>query len=130
MAKRGNIVRLRLVLLLGGLTFGLSAIVLLLTPRIFSDLLGFAGGSDLDWWMRMIAVTMIALTGNMLVHSLLGSDSAVLWTARIMAGSAFGLGVATLFIPAQMNWFVILYALVGFGFSAAYAIYLLQKAKV
>jgi hypothetical protein len=130
MAKRGNISALRLVLMLGGITFGLSAIALLLVPRMFTDLLGLSGSVELDWSMRMIAVTLLALNGNMLVHSLIGSDRAVLWAARVMQGSAFGLGVVTLFIPTAMNWFVILYALIGFGFSAAYTMYLLQKAKV
>lgn len=122
--------RLRLVLLLGGTTFGISALALLLVPRLFTDLLGLVGSSELDWSMRMIAITLLALNGNMLVHSILGTDKAVLWSARVMQLSAFGLGVVTLYIPAQMNWFVILYALIGFGFSAAYTAYLLQKQKV
>ena len=130
MAKRGNIARLKLVLIFGGVTFGLSALALLIVPRIFTDLLGLSGSLELDWAMRMIAVTLLALNGNMLVHAIFGSDSAVLWAARVMQGSAFGLGVVTLFIPTAMNWFVILYALIGFGFSAAYTMYLLQKAKV
>jgi hypothetical protein len=129
MAKRGNIAALKLVLMLGGITFGLSALALLLVPRAFTDLLGLSGSVELDWSMRMIAVTLLALNGNMLVHSRIGSDRAVLWTARVMQGSAFGLGVVTLFIPTPMNWFVILYALIGFGFSAAYTMYLLQKTK-
>jgi hypothetical protein len=129
MAKRGNIAALRFVLMLGGITFGLSAIALLLVPRMFTDLLGLSGSVELDWSMRMIAVTLLALNGNMLVHSLIGSDRAVLWTARVMQVCAFGLGVVTLLIPTAIYWFVILYALIGFGFSAAYTMYLLQKTK-
>lgn len=120
---------MRFVLLLGAITFGLSAVALLLIPRIFTDLLGLSGSQELDWSMRMIAITLVALTGNMLVNSIAGTESGVLWSARVMQVSAFGLGVITLYIPAQMNWFVILYALIGFGFSAAYTIYLLQKQK-
>jgi hypothetical protein len=129
MSKRGNVARLRLVLLLGGITFGISAIALLLVPRLFTDLLGLVGSAELDWSMRMIAITLVALNGNMLVNSILGTDKAVLWTSRVMQLSAFGLGVVTLYLPAEMNWFVILYALIGFGFSAAYTTYLLQKQK-
>ncbi len=129
MEKRGNVARLRLVLLLGGITFGLSAVALLLVPRLFTDLLGLSGSIELDWAMRMIAVTLLALNGNMLVNSILGTENAVLWAARVMQGAAFGLGVVTLYMPAQMNWFVILYALTGFVFSAAYTLYLLQKPK-
>lgn len=129
MSKRGNVRRLRFVLLLGAITFGLSALALLVFPRIFTDLLGLSGSQELDWSMRMIAITLVALTGNMMVNSIAGTESAVLWAARVMQVAAFGLGAITLYIPAQMNWFVILYALIGFGFSAAYTIYLLQKQK-
>jgi hypothetical protein len=41
--------------------------------------------------------------------------------------SAFALGVLTLFIPTGVNWFVIVYALIGFGFSAAYTLLLLKR---
>jgi hypothetical protein len=129
MTKRGNVRRLRFVLLLGAITFGLSAVALAAIPRIFTDLLGLPGSESLDWSMRMIAITLVALTGNMLVHSIAGSNSAVLWSARVMQVSAFGLGAITLYIPTQMNWFVILYALIGFGFSAAYTVFLFQKQK-
>jgi hypothetical protein len=129
MAKRGNIARLKQILLLGGITFGLSALALLIVPRMFTNLLGLSGSIELDWAMRMIAVTLLALTGNMVVQSILGSDNSVLWAARVMQGAAFGLGVVTLYIPTAMNWFVILYALIGFGFSAAYTLYSLQKRK-
>jgi F0F1-type ATP synthase assembly protein I len=44
-----------------------------------------------------------------------------------MQVAAFGLGVLTLFIPTGVNWFVIVYALIGFGFSAAYTLLLLRK---
>ncbi len=107
--------------------FGLSAILLIALPRVFTDLLGMMGSNDLDWSMRMIGLTLVALTGNMLVVSLHGSDRGVLFSARVMQIAAFGLGAITLLIPTGWNWFVILYALVGFGFSLAYTIFLLQK---
>lgn len=129
MRKRGNLPRLRLVLGTGSAVFGLSALALLLLPRTFTDLLGLEGSAGLDWAMRMIAITLIALTGNMLVHALLGNEASVIWTSRVMQAAAFGLGVVTLYIPTQMNWFVILYALTGFGFSAAYSIFLFQQTK-
>jgi hypothetical protein len=45
----------------------------------------------------------------------------VLKTGSAVFGlSALALGVLTLLIPATLNWFTILYSLVGFGFSAAY----------
>ncbi|MDP4886774.1 MAG: hypothetical protein NWQ88_01945, partial [Aquiluna sp.] len=69
MAKRGDVSRLRGVLRLGSLVFGLSAIALLFAPRLFLDLLGIAGSPDLDWSMQMIGITLVALSGNMFVVS-------------------------------------------------------------
>jgi hypothetical protein len=43
--------------------------------------------------------------------------------------SAFTLGVLTLLIPATFTWFTILYALVGFGFSFGYAVFLIQISR-
>ena len=127
MAKRGDVSRLRGVLRLGSLVFGLSAIALLFAPRLFLDLLGISGTQDLDWSMQMIGVTLVALTGNMFLVSIHASDVGVLWAARVMQVAAFGLGVLTLFIPSGVNWFVIVYALIGFGFSAGYTLLLLKK---
>ncbi len=127
MANTSKVSSLRLVLRAGASVFGLSAILLIALPRFFTDLLGMMGSNDLDWSMRMIGLTLVALTGNMLVVSLHGSDRGVLFSARVMQISAFGLGAITLLIPTGWNWFVILYALVGFGFSLAYTIFLLQK---
>ena len=127
MAKRGDVSRLRGVLRLGSLVFGLSAIALLFAPRLFLDLLGIAGSPDLDWSMQMIGITLVSLSGNMFVVSFHASDSGVLWAARVMQVSAFALGVLTLFIPTGVNWFVVVYALIGFGFSAAYTLLLLKR---
>ncbi len=127
MANPSKVSSLRLVLRAGASVFGLSAILLIALPRFFTDLLGMMGSNDLDWSMRMIGLTLVALTGNMLVVSLHGSDRGVLFSARVMQIAAFGLGAITLLIPTGWNWFVILYALVGFGFSLAYTIFLLQK---
>lgn len=127
MHKRGNVSRLRGVLRLGALVFAISSAALFALPRTFTDLLGLAGSENLDWSMQMIGITLVALTGNMFVVSLAGSDNGVLWSARVMQISAFGLGVLTLLIPTGVNWFVILYALVGFGFSAAYTVFLMQR---
>lgn len=118
---------LRLVLKTGSVVFGLSAIFLTLLPRIFTDLLGLPGSNELDWAMRMIGITLIALSGNMFVVASYGSEVAVRTSARVMQVSAFLLGVLTLLIPASINWFVTLYALTGFGFSVCYTIFLSKK---
>jgi hypothetical protein len=127
MAKRGDIEKLKGVLRLGSLVFGLSAVALLIAPRFFLNLLGIAGSATLDWSMQMIGITLFALTGNMFAVSLYSSDAGMLWVARVMQIAAFGLAVLTLFIPTGVNWFVIVFALIGFGFSAAYTLLLLKR---
>jgi hypothetical protein len=127
MTKRGNIAKLRGVLRLGALVFALSAALLLALPSLFAELLGLAASDELNWSLQMIGLTLLALTGQMFVVSLSASGRGVLWAARVMQVAAFFLGVVTLLIPTGVQWFVILYALVGFGFSAAYTVFLLQK---
>ena len=78
--------------------------------------------------MRMTGITLVALAGNMFSHSTKGTDASVLLTAKVMAVSAFALGVLTLLIPAAFTWFTIAYAIVGFGFSAAYTILLTRNS--
>lgn len=118
---------LRLVLRLGASVFGLSALFLLALPQLFLQLLALPATDDQQWSMRMIAITLVALTGNMLVVSLYASEKGVRVASLVMQLSAFGLGVITLLIPAPLSWFAILYAAVGFGFSAAYSVFLFKK---
>jgi O-antigen/teichoic acid export membrane protein len=121
---------LRRVLFTGATVFGLSALLLLIAPSLFNELLGISSTPELDWAMRMIGLTLVALAGNMYSVSLKGKDSTVLFSARVMAVSAFGLGVLTLLIPVEtLTWFDYAYAAVGFGFSLAYLIGLLRKQK-
>ena len=121
--------RARLVLKTGSLVFGLSALLLLATPALFNELLGLATNPDLEWSMRMIGITLVALAGNMFSVASRGSDSSVRFSARVMQASAFALGVLTLLIPAAQTWFTIGYATIGFGFSIAYTIALGFGAK-
>ena len=116
-----NIKYLRRVLATGATVFGLSALLLLVSPSLFNELLGITATPDLDWAMRMIGLTLVALAGNMLSVSLKGTDSSVMFSARVMALSAAGLGVLTLLLPVEaLTWFDYAYAAVGFGFSLAY----------
>jgi len=120
---------LRKVLATGATVFGLSALMLLVAPGLFNELLGLSTNPALEWAMRMIAITLVALSGNMLSVSLRGKDEAVLFSARVMAVSAAALGVLTLMIPVTtLTWFDYSYAAVGFGFSLAYLIGLLKKS--
>ncbi len=56
--------RARLVLKTGSLVFGLSALLLLMAPGLFNELLGLATNPALEWSMRMIGITLVALPKN------------------------------------------------------------------
>ena len=77
--------------------------------------------------MRMIGITVFALSGNMWNNSSQSADHRVVNVAKIMCLSAAGLGVLTLMIPAHLGWFTYVYAAIGFGFSLAYLTALLKK---
>ena len=119
--------RLRTILKLGSTVFGLSAIFLLIAPKTFLELLNLETTDSLQWSMRMIAITLIALTGNMLSVSRFGSETSVVFSARVMVVSAAALGALTLLIPAEFGWFTIAYAAIGFIFSLAYLSAFLRK---
>jgi O-antigen/teichoic acid export membrane protein len=122
-----TIKRLRTILKLGSTIFGLSALFLLIAPKTFLELLNLETTDSLQWSMRMIAITLIALTGNMLSVSRFGSETSVVFSARVMVLSAAALGAVTLLIPAEFGWFTIVYAAIGFLFSLAYLSALLRK---
>ena len=122
-----TIKRLRTILKFGSTVFGLSALFLLIAPKTFLELLNLETSESLEWSMRMIAVTLIALTGNMLSVSRFGSETSVVFSARVMVVSAAALGALTLLIPAEFGWFTIAYAAIGFMFSVAYLSALLRK---
>ena len=110
-----------MVLRTGSIVFGLSALALILVPATFNGLLGLTTSPELEWAMRMIGITLVALAGNMFSVASRGSEASVLFSGRVMLASAFALGVLTLMLPVQLNWFAMAYSAVGFGFSAAYA---------
>ena len=121
---------LRKVLATGATVFGLSALFLLVAPGLFNQLMGLETNVYLEWAMRMIAITLVALCGNMLSVSTRGKDEAVLFSARVMFISAGALGVLTLLIPVvSLTWFDYGYAAIGFGFSSAYLVGLVRKPK-
>ncbi len=119
--------RLRTILKFGSTVFGLSALFLLIAPKTFLELLNLETSESLQWSMRMIAITLIALTGNMLSVSRFGSETSVVFSARVMVVSAAALGGLTLLIPTEFGWFTIAYAAVGFLFSLAYLTAFLRK---
>lgn len=122
-----NYSALRKTLRAGSFVFGLSAIFLVALPALFLDLLALSQSEEMIWSMRMIGITLIALAGNMWNNASQSSDSRVGSVAKVMCISASALGVLTLMIPADLNWFTYLYAAVGFGFGLSYLINLLRK---
>ncbi len=124
-----SVAAIRLVLTAGSIVFGSSALFLLALPGLFLQLLGLDTNDALQWSMRMIGITLVALAGNMFANARRGSIGAVRLAGRVMQISAGALGVLTLMIPAPTTWFTVLYAIVGFSFSAAYTIAFLLKSK-
>lgn len=120
---------LRWVLRAGAAVFGASAVFLLAAPAFFLTLLALPTNADLVWAMRMIAITLVALTGNMAVVSFSASDRGVLVASGVMLFAAGALGFLTLMIPADVTWFTVVYALVGFGFSSAYLVGLALRLR-
>ncbi len=126
--KHSSIFKIRNILKTGAAVFGLSAALLIVLPAKFLELLSLDGQSEpLIWSMRMIGITLVALTGNMWINSLQVIDQNLQRTAVVMSISATSLGVVTLLIPADLNWFSISFAIVGFGFGAAYLVALVLK---
>ena len=127
MAEQKSIAAIRKVLKTGAIVFGLSALALIAVPGIFNQLLNLDSTPALEWAMRMIGITLVALSGNMYSVASFGTEKSIAFSGRLMLVSAAGLGFITLLIPTNHNWFTIAYALVGFGFSAAYAVALSRK---
>lgn len=121
---------IRATLRTGAVVFGLSALLLLILPGLFLNLLLLDGDSaPMQWSMRMIGLTLVALAANMWIVSRSASDAAVTLSGMVMAVVATGLGVLTLAIPADLGWFTILYAGVGFAFGLNYAVCLVRQRR-
>ena len=112
----------------GSAVFGASAIFLLIAPKLFLDLLNLESNDQMVWSMRMIAITLIALAGNMWQNSKLNNSAAGLrYVALVMIFSAASLGVLTLLIPAKITIFTAVYAAIGFLFAISYLVNLTRK---
>lgn len=120
---------IRIILLVGAIFFGISAFALLIFPEAFIELLGFEVTDPLVWAMMLIAVTLIALTGNMAMVSISASQFGVRIAGWTMMLAAFGLGAFSLLIPAEYNWFNLTYASIGFVFSIAYFSQLVRSLR-
>lgn len=120
--------KVRNILKIGSIIFGLSAFLLLFLPDVFLELLALdSDQQSLTWSMRMIGVTLVALAGNMWFNSENSDEDTVRKVGMVMAVSATSLGVLTLLIPTTISLFTVAYALVGFSFGAAYIVALLRN---
>ena len=111
----------------GSIVFGASALFLLIAPGIFVDLLGIDETDEMIWAVRMIAITLVALAGNMWQNSKLNTAASLSFVGRVMFIAAAALGFLTEFIPNELTPFAILYAIIGFGFSVSYLVNLIRK---
>jgi len=119
---------LRLTLQTGASVFGLSAVLLVVLPSLFLELLGISANAELDWSMRMIGITLVALAGQMFIVGRFLEDRYVKYSARVMQFSAGALAILTALVPGGLTWFGWLYLLVGAGFSLTYT-FLLAKVR-
>ena len=112
----------------GSAVFGASAIFLIVTPKLFLDLLDLESNDQMVWSMRMIGIILFALAGNMWQNSKITNNAAGLkYVGIVMVLAAAGLGFLTIFIPATLNPFTIGYAIIGFSFALVYLINLIKK---
>ena len=111
----------------GSIVFGASALFILIAPALFLDLLGAEDSQSMIWAMRMIAITLFALAGNMWQNAKLNNASSLGFVAKVMFIAAAGLGFLTIFIPNELTPFAIAYAIIGFSFSISYLVNLIRK---
>lgn len=111
----------------GSIVFGASAVFLLIAPALFLELLGTEDSKTMVWAMRMIAITLFALAGNMWQNAKLNNASSLGFVAKVMFIAAAGLGFLTIFVPNELTPFAIAYAIIGFGFSISYLVNLIRK---
>jgi hypothetical protein len=112
----------------GSAVFGASALFILIATELFLDLLDLESNDQMVWSMRMIAITLFALAGNMWQNAkLINHASGLKFVALVMIFSASCLGVLTILIPSALTPFAIGYAAIGFSFALFYLINLLKK---
>ena len=112
----------------GSAVFGVSAIFLIATPKLFLNLLDLESNDQMVWSMRMIGIILFALAGNMWQNSKITNNAAGLkYVGIVMVLAAAGLGFLTIFIPTTLTPFAIGYAVIGFGFAISYLINLIKK---
>ena len=107
----------------GALVFGASAIFLAIAPDRFLELLDFESTPEMIWSMRILAITLFALAGNMWQNAKLVNNAYGLRNVALVMTLASGaLGLLTMLIPTTFTPVVIIYAVIGFTFAITYLI--------
>ena len=119
---------IRIVLGIGSAVFLVSALFLLLAPATFATALGLAGGSAVDWSMRMIGACLLGLCGQMWLVRRAG-DTTVRAAAGVMIVAGGAMTILTLVIPA--DWTPMRWAYLAFGgsFCLVYIVLLLAGGR-
>lgn len=113
--------KIRQVMLAGGIVFIGSAIALIARPDLFGEFIGISNAQA--WWsLRMTGLVLIPLGYLMIVVRSAGSNSVVKSFAILMSLVSLALGIITLLAPGQVNLGRIIYAITGFLFSTFYVV--------
>lgn len=113
--------KIRQVMLAGGIVFIGSAIALIARPDLFGEFIGISNPQA--WWsLRMTGLVLIPLGYLMIVVRSAGSNSVVKSFAILMSLVSLALGIITLLAPGQVNLGRIIYAITGFLFSTFYVV--------
>lgn len=113
--------KIRQVMLAGGIVFIGSAIALIARPDLFGEFIGISNAQA--WWsLRMTGLVLIPLGYLMIVVRSVGSNSVVKSFAILMSIVSLALGIITLLAPGQVNLGRIIYAITGFLFSTFYVV--------
>jgi peptidoglycan/LPS O-acetylase OafA/YrhL len=120
---------IRWVLASGAVVFLLSAVVLLVAPGLFSDLLGLVPTEGSDWALRMTGACLIGL-GGLLWLVRRADELGIRRAAAVMIVASLAMTILTLAVPAE-EWTTLRWAYLGIGggFAVVYLLLLIVGSK-
>jgi inner membrane protein involved in colicin E2 resistance len=119
---------LRRTMKTGSAVFLVSALVLLVAPRLFVDLLGLpvgfgvSGPDAITWALRMIGLLLVALSVALNLTARHAKASDLRLMSVVMIGVSAALSWLTFSAPGEPTWFRWAYVAVGAAFALAYLI--------
>jgi hypothetical protein len=119
---------IRIVLSVGSAVFLVAGILLLFVPDSFAGWIGLESSDPVAWSLRMLGVTLLALSGLMwLVRR--AKDHPVLGAGAVMMVASALLTLLTVTLPGE--WTPLRWALLGAGavFALAYLALLLASRR-